>query len=208
MRSNITKETGAVWIAYGNASLREVSHAVIAYQQQVQSFFPPPQYAPVTLICKEMTSLKRIQHVVREDMSWGARQSKVLLDTLTPYKYTLYMDADTRVQSADILKGFEILKAGWDLVITSSQRQGSDIFGHISSEERKYTFERLRNVGAIQLQAGVMWFSASPQVASLFDAWREEWNVFKRHDQAALIRALERVPIKTWILGNDWNGRR
>ena len=202
------KDSGAVWIAYGHSSLREVHNAIVEYQDIVAPAFPQPQYPPVTLICEEQTRLPKVQHVIREDISWGARQSKVMLDLLTPYTYTVYMDADTRVKSVDILKGFEMLRAGWDLVLAPSGRQGSDIYGHISPEEREYTFNRLRNVQAIQLQAGVMWFSKTTKIASLFDAWREEWNIFKRHDQAALARAVSRVQPKIWLLGKDWNGRR
>ena len=199
---------GAIWIAYGNSSLREATKAITEYQAITSPAYTPPSFASVTLICEEMTHLNRLQHVLREDISFGARQSKVMLDLLTPYDHTVYMDADTRVKSIDILKGFQMLQAGWDLVIAPSKRQGSDVFGHIDQEEREYTFERLRNKQAIQLQAGVMWFSNSPRIASLFDAWRKEWNIFKHHDQAALARALDRVPVRIWLLGHDWNGRR
>ena len=199
---------GAIWIAYGYSSLREASQSIQEYQSKTLPAFPPPSYARVALVCEEMTQLSKVQHVIREDLSFGARQSKVLLDLLTPYDHTVYMDADTRVKSIDILKGFNILKAGWDLVVAPSRRQGSDVFGHISQEEREYTFNGLRNKQAIQLQAGVMWFSNSPRVASLFDAWRTEWNIFKQHDQAALVRAIDKVPIKIWLLGKDWNSRR
>jgi hypothetical protein len=200
----MTLTKGAIWIAFGNPSLREAMKAI----QEYQAILPSATAAPVALICEAMTPLRNVQHVIREDISWGARQTKVMLDLITPYNHTLYMDADTRVKSSAILRGFKMLEAGWDLIMAPSHRQGSDVFGHIDQEERIYTFNRLSNIQAIQFQAGVMWFSNSTQVASLFDAWREEWNVFKRHDQAALARAIDRVPIKIWVLGSDWNGRR
>jgi len=145
---------GAVWIAYGNASLREASQAIKKYQAILST--PSSAVPTVALISDKMTLLDNVQHVIREDISWGARQTKVMLDLITPYEQTLYMDADTRVTSNVIQKGFNILEAGWDLVICPSRRQGSDVFGHIDQEERIYTFERLSNRQAMQLQAGVM----------------------------------------------------
>lgn len=195
---------GVVWIAYGAPALREAGRAIKAYRE----ILPSAIVAPVTLICESITPWNGIQHILREDISWGARQTKVMLDLITPYDYTLYMDADTRVKSSAILTGFKILKAGWDMVMAPSFRQGSDIYGHIDQTERIYTFNRLRYRQAIQFQAGVMWFSKSQKVASLFEAWREEWNVFKTYDQAALARAIDKVPIKIWVLGKDWNSSR
>ena len=197
---------GAVWIAYGRPALREARKAIEAYQE----FLPEATTvaAPVALICEALTPLRNVQHVIREDISWGARQSKVMLDLISPFDYTLYMDADTRVKSPAIFKGFEMLKAGWDMVMAPSYRQGSDVFGHIDQIERTYTFSTLSNKQAIQFQAGVMWFSKSPNVASLFEVWRDEWNVYKHHDQAALARAIDKIPVKIWVLGKGWNSSR
>jgi len=197
---------GAIWIAYGRPALREVRRAIETYQEFLN--LEPSTAAPVALICEALTPLKNVQHIIREDISWGARQTKVMLDLISPFDYTLYMDADTRVKSTAIFQGFEILKAGWDMVMAPSYRQGSDIFGHIDQTERKYTFSTLSSAQAIQFQAGVMWFSKSSRVASLFEAWREEWNRFKVHDQAALARAIDKVPVRIWVLGKDWNMSR
>ena len=192
---------GICFIAYGDAALSEVNTSIVTLRRLGIEL-------PIALICEKPTRIQKIFHVPFEDRSFGARRVKVLIDTLTPFRHTLYLDVDTRVQTKDILKGFEILEAGRDLVLEPSVNQGSEVFAHIDQAERKATSEYLHNKMPIQLQAGVMWFRKSPEVLDFFDAWRIEWNKFKHHDQAALIRALQDSPIRVWLLGLDWNSRR
>ena len=191
---------GVCYIAYGYAALREVGRSIDSLRKVSD--------LPISLICSEMTSYRGIRHVICEDRSFGARFVKVKLDYLTPYDNTLYLDADTRIQSDVIEEGFQILSQGWDLAIAPSANQGSDLFAHIDPEEREYTADNIRNVLPLQLQAGVMWFAKTARMEALFDAWRKEWMVFKKHDQAALARALDKTAVRIWILGLDWNSRR
>jgi len=146
--------------------------------------------------------------VLFEDTSFGARRVKVKLDHLSPFDNTLYLDADTRVQSKVIEEGFRILSQGWDLAIAPSENQGANLFAHIDPLERTYTSEVLENVFPLQLQAGVMWFAKTDRIKALFDAWRKEWIVFRKHDQAALTRAIDKTAVRIWLLGLDWNSRR
>ena len=201
MSDSSSRTKGICYIAYGEAALREVRTAI-------RSLYKVGIDLPIALICNEPIMIEKIQQVKFEDRSFGARRVKVLLDDLSPFEQTLYLDVDTRVQSKDILKGFNVLDQGWDLVIAHSVNQGSEVFAHIDQAERKATSEYLHNKMPIQLQAGVMWFRKSPEVLEFFDAWRMEWNKFKHHDQAALIRALQDSPIRVWLLGLDWNSRR
>jgi len=191
---------GVCYIAYGHHALREVGRSIKSLRAVSD--------LPIALICEKVTHYRGIQHVLFEDTSFGARRVKVKLDHLSPFDNTLYLDADTRVQSSVIEKGFDILHKGWDLAIAPSENQGSDLFAHIDREEREYTSEVIENFFSLQLQAGVMWFAKTARMEMLFNAWRQEWLVFKRHDQAALVRALDRVPLRIWLLGLDWNSRR
>ena len=191
---------GVCYIAYGPPALREVGRS-IASLRKVSDL-------PIALICEEVTHYRGIQHVLFEDRSIGARRIKVKLDHLSPFDNTLYLDADTRVQSNVIEEGFNALSQGWDLAIVPSENQGVNLFAHIDPEERTYTSEVLENVFPLQLQAGVMWFAKTIRTEALFDAWRKEWMVFKQHDQAALARALDKTEARIWILGLDWNSRR
>ena len=193
-------DNGVCYIAYGHAALREVGRSIDSLRAVSE--------IPIALICEEMTPYTGIQHVIFEDHSFGARKVKVKLDHLSPFDNTLYLDADTRIKSGVIEEGFRILAQGWDLAIVPSENQGANLFAHIDPSERTYTSEVMENIFPIQLQAGVMWFARTARMEALFNAWRKEWMVFKKHDQAALARALDKTAVRIWILGLDWNSRR
>jgi hypothetical protein len=180
---------GIVYVAYGNKAKEQMKFNYRALQQAGMDDIP------VTVIDEN----------VFPQRDRGARWSKLNLDTLSPYDHTLYLDADTRVR-ADIRVGFEILADGFDLVIVPSSAQGSRLFGHIGEDERERTFEVLGNPWPLQLQGGVFWFVKSEPVLDLFAAWREEWERYEDQDQAALLRALDRVAnIKVWLLSSSFN---
>lgn len=137
------------------------------------------------------------------NMRWS-RWMKVHLDELSPFELTLYLDADTRAQ-LDLSEGFGMLEDGFDLTLTPSNNQGDDLMWHVGEEERRRTVEEL-GFWPLQLQAGVMFFRKSEGTRRLFEAWQEEWRRWEGQDQAALLRALKRAPVRMWLLGRPWNG--
>ena len=178
---------GIVYITYGAKAKRQMLLNRNALKAAGMNY-------PITVIDE-----KRFQ---RRDA--GGRWAKLNLDTLSPYEQTLYLDADTRVMS-DISVGWDILNDGFDLVITPSTSQEGRLFQHIDNDERDYTFDFLCNPFPLQLQGGVFWFSKSERMNKFFQAWRKEWELYQDQDQAALLRALDRVPIKIWILSSEFN---
>ena len=191
---------GICYIAYGQPALREAWRSMKTVMEVSE--------LPIALICEQPTKLPKIEHVPFEDLSFGARRVKVMLDLLSPFDQTLYLDADTRVQSAAISIGFEILDKGWDIAIAPSGNQGVNVFAHIDQEEREHTSEVLKTYLPLQFQAGVMWFAKTDRSAALFRNWRKEWLKYKRHDQAAFVRALDNTACRIWLLGLAWNSRR
>lgn len=144
-------------------------------------------------------------HVAAPDRDPGARLAKLNLDSLSPFDRTLYLDADTMVRG-DISAGFSALAAGWDVAIVPSMRQGSDSLGHLPADDRAATLGELWPEDVLALQGGVMWFRKSDAVSQFFAVWRAEWQRFRGFDQGALLRALQAVPLKVWLLGRPWNG--
>lgn len=134
-----------------------------------------------------------------------SRWAKVNLDRWSPYRHTLYLDADTRVRG-DVSTGFDVLDDDFDLVICPSIQQDRDILHHVGEAEREQTLQEIGCNEVLQLQAGVFWFRKSPEMRALFEAWREEWLRYEDQDQAALLRALNRKPVRIWVLSNVWNG--
>ena len=179
---------GIVYIATNDLSQREVSRAREALRRTSADL-------PVTVLAKNYEGFTPAQ---------SSRWLKCNIDLLTDYDSTLYMDADTRVQT-DISAGFEMLESGFDMVIAPSANQEDECLWHIGEAERYYTF-RLFGGTPLQLQAGIFWFVKNERTRAFFAAWRREWLLFKDQDQAAFIRALIKFPIKIWLLGRPWNG--
>ena len=136
----------------------------------------------------------------------GARRAKLNADLLTPFDLTLLLDADTRPHG-DLSPGFNIIEDGWDVALAPSTRQGHDCLGNVRAGERLATLRQ--HPEPLGLQAGLVFFRQSRASSDLFLRWREEWHVNQGEDQAALIRALRRVPdARVWLLGHPWNSQR
>jgi len=201
---------GVCIVAYGRAALAE-AHGLI---RSIKKNAPLPisliteNYADAMLFDKYKIHKKILYK--DEPFSPGVvyRRAKLLLDLITPYQRTLYLDADTRVKSNKILQGFRFLDAGWDLVIAPSKHQLEEAFSHISREERNYMLDKGAVYDTIQLQAGVFWFDFNFRTRTFFQVWRNEWLRFHLHDQAAFVRALNVVPIRIYLVGKPFNSRR
>jgi len=98
-----------------------------------------------------------------------------------------------------------VLADGFDLVLAPSVNQGAKVLEHIEVPERLETFDFIGNPEPLQLQAGVFWFNRQ-RCAKLFEAWRDEWQKHRSQDQAALLRALDREPVRVHVLDRAWNG--
>ncbi len=133
-----------------------------------------------------------------------ARVSKFELYRASPCDYTLYLDADT-IPYHSLEAGFKMLQDGFDMVIVPSANQNNDIFWHIDNAERELTFNEL-GVMPVQLQCGIFWFAKNERVEKFFAEWRNEWERFGQHDQAAFMRALQKAPLRLFLLGGVFNG--
>jgi hypothetical protein len=184
---------GVVYIARGPQAVNEARLSIMGLRERND--------VDVSVIGEAVEGARRIPFA---DHSHGARWSKVNLDQLTPYAHTLYLDADTRPQG-DITVGFDLLQAGWDVVMTASDAQGNDWLWHVADDEREATLSAV-GYAALQLQCGVLWFARNERVGRLFAAWRAEWQRWQGEDQGAFLRALAQVPVKVWLVGRCWNG--
>lgn len=188
---------GAAYVAYGGPAGREVAAAIGAFRQY--------NTYPVTVIGDGAPDIYNVTRLPFASLDGGGRWAKLNLDTLSPYDQTLYMDADTRMLAGVATVGFQILDDGYDLVIAPSTNQDAQFLSHVEDDDRQATLAAVVNPLPLQLQAGVFWFAKTPAMLALFDAWRVEWLKRKQQDQGALLRALEKAPVKIWLLGWDWN---
>ena len=193
---------GVVYVAYGKPAREQV-------QLSAQSLAYRHPELPFRVIAEKkferQARFPQIHTILHPDTDPGARLVKLNVDTLSPFDYTAYIDADTRIQG-NILWPFELLGAGWEMAMVPCRHQGEHAHLHVNEEERRVTFAEVDDATA--LQGGVMYLRKCDAVHRLFDAWREEWHRFEDQDQAALVRALTRNPVKLFLLGRAYNGGR
>lgn len=186
---------GIVYVAYGDNAIREATESIKSLKQY--------NNLPIAVISDR--TIKGTEPIIFREAGPGARWAKLMIDIFSPYDYTLYLDADTRIKG-DLSAGFDILQDDWDLAIAPSGRQNADVLGNLDEKDRQYTFETLGTTHPLSLQAGVFFFKKNEQVLRFFDKWRVEWGKFFNQDQGAMLRALQQVPLRVWLLSNDWNG--
>ena len=186
-------------IAFGDAARREAGYALESLRQVHPEL-------PVLVLGDREVKRSFTMEFKLDDMTnvQRSRFIKTNLVALSPYKQTLYLDADCRILRS-VMAGFKALDDGWDVVITPSSNQGADLFWHVGDEERGRTQVEVAHQ-PVQLQGGVCWFRKSQRVRDLFAAWRDEWERWRDQDQAALVRALHRSPARVWLFGRAFNG--
>jgi hypothetical protein len=184
---------GVLYIAYGTRAVREAAESIRTLRKH--------HGWPVTVIGDKV---ENTGHIDCDNEGMPGRWAKVNLLDLSPFERTLYLDADTRIHGK-LDAGFRILDDGWDLVMVPSQI-GDCPLHHLDEGEREITLAELGDTFPLMLNTGVMWFRKSPAMQHLFAEWATEWQRFKKHDQGALLRALEKNPVKLWLLGPPFNG--
>lgn len=188
-------DMGAVIVAYGDRAVSSARRTIAGLRRHMPRL-------PITVISDAQHGLDA-SSVIFADPRYGARWAKLNLLELCPYRYVLYMDADTE-PLGDLQAGFAILSDGYDMALAPSINQDAEVLSHIAATERSATLAAV--FIPLQLQAGVMFIQRNAATARLFAEWRLEWERYAQQDQAALIRALESSPVKIWLLGRDWNG--
>jgi hypothetical protein len=190
-------ERGVSYVAYGSAAVA-AARCSIKSLRQFHSW-------PVAVVTNAPETFRDCIAIRYGEPGAGARRAKLNLDNLLPAEWQsfLYLDADTIVHG-DLGAGFDVLADGWDLAITASEHQEIGWLWHAGEAERALTLEECGR--ALQLQGGVWYAARNERTAALFAAWRAEWERFGAIDQGALLRALERTPVKLWLLGHDYNG--
>lgn len=188
----------AAYVAYGSKAITEAEASIKSLRRHNKDL-------PISIINDVGTNLPGTSSIVFADDSRGARWAKLNIDLLADYDNIVYLDADTRIHQP-LITAIEML-ADWDLIMSASENQGVGVMKHIKPAEREATKEEIGNHLPLQLQAGVMFFNRI-RCAKLFEAWREEWRRYQDQDQAALLRALHREPVRVWLLGTCWNSAR
>jgi len=192
---------GIYIVAYGDPA-RQAAVELIA---TIRKHMPDVPIA----VCAETKLGPEDVFVQQPDADVGARKNKIKMYDLAPldWETVLYMDADTEV-IAPLYSFFEWAEDGWDLVITKDPHtvDSMESYARTNNAEDMTSIQRaLKTLNALQLAGGVMCFRRSKPVKVFFDAWFAEWDKVGQRDQGPLVRALYTHPLRTWVLGSQWN---
>lgn len=218
------KTCGIIYMAFGNNAVKSVENSIStiralnidlpvatvgSHKIQHTIFIPWLGHAPWT------------EDTNNADQRFRAGYVKPFLHRLSPFDYTLYLDADTVIHK-DIMPGFEFLE-DYDICAAYgdkdrtlgrsknhfSRKEFSTPFFEDARKELSYTCKSLGKDTPI-MNSGVIFFRKSVASSDFFERWYLEWLRFKGwEEQHAFLRA-ERVCAKTKILHLSfmWNQKQ
>ena len=134
-----------------------------------------------------------------------AGRIKPLLAELSPFEWSLYVDADTDFQSSPAW-AFELLRR-WDVVVAETETRSlvDTIAGRSESTQ---TAEWLGTPHILYHNSGMLFWRRNEATAGLFRLWSEEWLRYGQWDeQVALLRALLRSQAVFLTAPFTWNCR-
>lgn len=193
---------GAFYIAYGKPSRTCAKAALQSWNTYMPDF-------PAVVCSDTPLNAGETETIIQPDRDIGGRWNKTLIYDLAPQDWTtvLYLDADTEL-IAPVPFFFDALVDGWEFVICKNpDKYASTRWMHRPDnlDEVEETFKLLGHDNFIQWNGGVFAFRRCDRVRAFFAAWHEEWQRWGGRDQAALLRALWRYPLRVLTLGNEWN---
>lgn len=194
--------SGVYYVAFGPPSRQMAKKAIGSYKKEMPGM-------PVAFVSDTPLDVGEDHFIPQADRDIGGRIAKINIDRLAPaeWQYILYLDADTEVV-ADISFLFKLLADGWEFVICKNPGKYHELHQMRRPDnepETALTFEALGTDQALQLNGGVFAYRRNANTKRFFELWLEEWHRFGGRDQAALHRALWRQPLRTYVLGNEWN---
>jgi len=147
--------------------------------------------------------------IKQSDKDIGGRTAKLAAYNLAPkeWEYILYLDADTEPME-DLRFLFEILAKGWEVVICKdmSKYQVARFMAREDNKpETKATIDLIGTDEVLQYNGGVFGFRRCERTERFFALWNKEWQRWAARDQGALLRALYTLPLRVFVLGNQWN---
>lgn len=179
---------------YGIATIAVGEKALLENKRCIESIRKHLPDIPIVTITKSLDNSDMV----------SSRLIKTSLINHIPqeWQYCIYLDSDTRLISPDLLRIFDILQSGYDLVICPSTSRD---FWHIDEKERNETFDLLE-YQPLQLQGGVFGFSVNDKIHEYFQCLSNNYLLYCNQDQAAIVRALHECPVRYWLLSNSFNG--
>jgi lipopolysaccharide biosynthesis glycosyltransferase len=132
------------------------------------------------------------QKEIPVDSAFVSRYVKTHLINWSPYKSTLYLDADI-LPCAPINDLWKYLDEA-SIAMAKDRIPTVEMSDHVSQEEKLYTLKQIPPL-TIHFNSGVMLWRNNKEIQQLFAQWQTEWQIFRKQDQLALVRTLYRNQI-------------
>ncbi|HBF40556.1 MAG TPA: hypothetical protein DDW19_01885 [Anaerolineaceae bacterium] len=194
---NLVADEGVLYVAYGEKAIANVENSI----RLVKKFAGK---LPIAVISDRRVEGADylIQHI---EVDAGARAAKTRVYSLSPFMKTLYLDADTEMQS-DPMHGFRMLEH-FDIVVAQDPVR---IFNQtkwpgLIDDEVKETIRETNGAEFLYYNSGVIFFRRSEANKRLFQTWNAEWTRWARQDQPALFRSMYRNPVRIASMRPPWN---
>jgi hypothetical protein len=180
---------GVIYCATGEAAYLESALISAMVLRQLNPALP------ITLVCDQpLLSLDQYginlmpMMAIDHQNAFRSRNLKTCLAQLSPYQETLYLDADI-LPRQPLTQLWDYLDQGDMAMVRDRQPTIADC-DHIADDEKRYTLGQLPS-HTPQYNSGVMLWRKSNLTQSLFQQWQAEWQRFQKHDQLALVRAID-----------------
>lgn len=194
---DIGQSKGILYIAYGEKAIANVENAITILRKFNKSI----QVAVIS--DKKVKGCN--QWIEHEDTDPGARSIKTRMYQLSPFDQTLFMDADTELQ-CDPAPVFKLLSFVDMAMAQDPVRMFKDnSWQAIDKGERATTIKETNGAGFLYYNTGVILFNKNERVERLMKAWHEEWKRWKRQDQPAMFRAMQKNPVRLATLRRPFN---
>lgn len=195
---NIIAEEGALYIVYGEKAVHQA-------QQSLASLKMVAPKVKVAAIHDGAFKGADI-NIIHVEVDKGARAQKTRMYSLSPFRRTLFLDADTKLLDSPAT-GFGLLQYG-DVVLAQDRIRifSQQEWPGLDPDELETTKRELpAGAELCYYNSGVFFFSRSERNRRMFQTWHEEWLRWQRQDQPALMRAIQREPVKIVSMRAPWN---
>ena len=127
---------------------------------------------------------------------FASRSIKTRLARFTPYQETLFLDADILPLRSLSQLWAHLDQGDWGMVPDLMPRL--ELCVHVATEEKDYTLCQMPG-STPHFNSGVLLWRRNAATQTVFQQWHREWLRFQKHDQLALMRAIDlaQMPVVT-----------
>ena len=197
---HIEAEKGVLYIAYGE----KARAGAVASIKSLRRSNPD---LPVAVVSDTPVGAEA-DWICHLDLSLGAREVKTRIYSLSPFRKTLYLDADTEVLGSGE-GGFRLLDFFDAVLAIDPNKILSRVkWAALNPEEIETTKSEIGTAEVQYYNSGAIFFRRNDRCQRFFQEWHAQWKRWGRQDQLALVRALYRQPIRIAPMREPWNTHR